>query len=162
MSNITFAGGNVPQSRAARESFWRDTLAAFAGSGQSVLSFCQARGVKPPTFYAWRLKLGKCDREGVTPMPVGSRTPRLAFVPVVAGPGLGGVEETLQVELRGGRVLRLPASMPAARLAEGNAKTGSHLVYRNLAATPFPSSRFCPPLTCRKSHNSAGGNGYGR
>jgi hypothetical protein len=37
---------------------------------------------------------------------------------VVVEPRAAGVGETLQVELRGGRVLRLPASMPAARLAE--------------------------------------------
>jgi hypothetical protein len=37
---------------------------------------------------------------------------------VVVEPRLAGVEESLQVELRGGRVLRLPASMSAARLAE--------------------------------------------
>jgi len=28
------------------------------------------------------------------------------------------VEESFKIDLRGGRVLRLPASMPAARLAE--------------------------------------------
>jgi hypothetical protein len=126
MSNITSTAGDVPQCHSTRESFWRDTLAAFAASGQSVQAFCQARGLKPPTFYSWRLKLAKHDRQlatGISPMPARPRSTRrrsarLAFVPVVVEPRLAGREEALQVELRGGRVLRLPASMPAARLAE--------------------------------------------
>jgi hypothetical protein len=129
MSNITFTAGDVSQTHSTRESFWRDTLAAFAASGESVEFFCQARGLKPPTFYSWRLKLAKQDRQlemGVSPVsPTSARsraTPRRstgpAFLPVVVEPRLAGVEEAIQVELRGGRVLRLPASMPAARLAE--------------------------------------------
>jgi len=126
MSNITSIAGDVPQTHSTRESFWRDTLAAFAASGQSVQSFCQARGLKPPTFYSWRLKLAKHDRQvetGTSPTPARSRATQRrstdpAFLPVVVEPRLAGVGESLQVELRGGRVLRLPASMSAARLAE--------------------------------------------
>jgi len=92
MSYTTFPAGTLPRSGSATESFWRDTLAAFATSGQSVASFCQERGLKQATFYARRLRLAKIDR--------------------------AIVEEAFQVDLRGGRVLRLPASMPAARLAE--------------------------------------------
>jgi transposase-like protein len=126
MSNITSTAGDVPHTHSSKESFWRDTLAAFSASGQSVQSFCQARGLKPPTFYSWRLKLAEHDRQaetGVSPKPARSRATQRqstgpAFLPVVVEPRAAGVEETLQVELRGGRVLRLPASMPAARLAE--------------------------------------------
>ena len=126
MSNITSTAGDVPQTHSTRDSFWRDTLAAFAASGQNVQSFCQARGLKPPTFYSWRLKLAKHDRQlatGVSPTRARSRSTRRrstgpAFLPVVVDPRLAGGEEPLQVELRGGRVLRLPASIPAARLAE--------------------------------------------
>ena len=126
MSNITSTAGDVPQTHSTRESFWRDELAAFAASGQSVQSFCQARGLKPPTFYSWRLRLAKHDRQvetGISPTPARPqatqrRSTGPAFLPVVVEPRAAGVEEPLQVELRGGRVLRLPASTPAARLAE--------------------------------------------
>ena len=126
MSNITSTAGDVPLTHSTRESFWRDTLAAFAASGQSVQSFCQTRGLKPPTFYSWRLRLARHDRQvetGISPTPARPRaTPRRstgpAFLSVVVEPRLAGVGESLQVELRGGRVLRLPASMPAVRLAE--------------------------------------------
>jgi hypothetical protein len=98
-------------------------LADFAASGQSVLAFCQARGLKKTTFYASRLKLAGRDRPGVCPTPGRPRFTEPpgngpAFLPVVLGPRVAAVEEPLQVELRGGRVLRLPASMPAARVAQ--------------------------------------------
>ena len=55
-----------PQTHSARESFCHATRSQrhFVGSGQSVQSFCQTRGLKPPTFYSWRLKLAKHDRQG--------------------------------------------------------------------------------------------------
>jgi hypothetical protein len=117
MSNDTFPAGIVPRSRSARESFWRDTLAAFAASGQSVPSFCEERGLKTPTFYAWRLKLAKHDQQGAPSATAGPRSRRPTFVPVVVEP-LAIAAESFHIELRGGRVLRLPASIPAARLAE--------------------------------------------
>jgi hypothetical protein len=118
MSNITFTAESVPRSRSAGESFWRDTLAAFTASGQGVQAFCQERGLRKPTFYAWRLKLTKRDQQEISPTPARSRSALPGFVPVVVEPRLRGVEEAIQVELRGGRVMRLPASMPAGRLAE--------------------------------------------
>jgi hypothetical protein len=118
MSNITSIADGVPRSRSAGESFWRDTLVAYAASGQSVGDFCQARGLKKPTFYTWRLKLTKRDQQDISATPARSRSARPAFVPVVVEPRLDGVGEPIQVELRGGRMMRLPASMPAARLAE--------------------------------------------
>lgn len=117
MSNVTFPAGTVPRSGSATDSFWRDTLAAFAASGQSVPSFCEERGLKKPTFYAWRLKLTRHDRQRTSQMTAGPRSTQPAFVPVVVEPR-AIVEESFQVDLRGGRVLRLPASMPAARVAE--------------------------------------------
>src|SRR5665213_2291681 len=106
MSNIPSPAVDVPQTHSSKESFWRDTLAAFVASGQNIQSFCQARGLRPPTFYSWRLKLAKHDREvetGVSPTPARSRATRRrstgpAFLPVVVEPRLAGVEETLQVD----------------------------------------------------------------
>jgi hypothetical protein len=75
------------------------------------------RGLKKPTFYAWRLKLTKLDQQGMSPAPAGPRSVRPAFVPVVVEPR-AVAEESFNVDLRGGRVLRLPTSIAAARLAE--------------------------------------------
>jgi hypothetical protein len=117
MSYTTFPAGTVPRSGSATESFWRDTLAAFAASGQSVASFCQERGLKQATFYSRRLRLAKTDQQSASPASDRPRSAPPAFVPVMVEPR-AIVEESFQVELRGGRVLRLPTSMPAARLAE--------------------------------------------
>jgi hypothetical protein len=117
MSYTTFPAGAVPRSGSATESFWRDTLAAFAASGQSVASFCQERGLKQATFYSRRLRLAKNDRRHTSPMAARPRPTPPAFVPVMVEPRAIG-NAWFQVELRGGRVLRLPASMPAAQLAE--------------------------------------------
>jgi hypothetical protein len=118
MSYITFPAGHVPRSCSDKESFWRDAFAAFAASGQSVSSFCQARGLKVPTFYAWRLRLKATARPSLSPTSPQQRSASPAFLPVVVEPRSCVVDESLRVELRGGRVLRLPASIPAARLAE--------------------------------------------
>ena len=117
MSYATFPAGTVPRSGSATDSFWRDTLAAFAASGQSVASFCQERGLKQATFYSRRLRLAKIDQQRTSPTAPRPRSTPPAFVPVMVEPRTI-VEESFQVDLRGGRVLRLPASMPAARLAE--------------------------------------------
>ena len=47
--------------REDREQFWRDTIAAWNASGQSVRAFCAARGVAEATFFARRRELA--DRE---------------------------------------------------------------------------------------------------
>jgi hypothetical protein len=41
----------------AREQFWRDTIAAWRESGQSVRAFRAARGVSEATFFARRREL---------------------------------------------------------------------------------------------------------
>jgi transposase-like protein len=93
-------------------SHWRAVVADFASSGLAVGEFCRARGVCEQSFYAWRKRLSRGDALSDGP----------GFVPVVVrGRGVGGAEPgdaCASIELRGGRVLRLPLSMPAARMAE--------------------------------------------
>jgi len=91
---------------------WQTVVADFVSSGLAVGEFCRARGVCEQSFYAWRKRLSQGDALSAGP----------SFVPVVVqSRGVGGFEPgdaCASIELRGGRVLRLPASMPAARLAE--------------------------------------------
>jgi transposase-like protein len=90
---------------------WQALVADFNSSGLAVGEFCRARGVCEQSFYAWRKRLSQGDALSGP-----------SFVPVVVqGRGGAGCEPAVacaSIELRGGRVLRLPASMPAARLAE--------------------------------------------
>ena len=91
---------------------WQAVVADFASSGLAVAEFCRARGVCEQSFYAWRKRLSQGDALSAGP----------SFVPVVVqGRGVGGCEPgdaCASIELRGGRVLRLPVSMPATRMAE--------------------------------------------
>ena len=66
--------------REDREQFWRDTIAAWNTSGQSVRAFCAARGVAEATFFARRRELAGGERLAATgstgPAPVLRRRPR--------------------------------------------------------------------------------------
>jgi transposase len=118
-----------------REAFWRGVLAQFPKSGLSVRAFCHWQKVSEPAFYAWRRTIRERDaeRSEARKSKPKRRAVRPAFVPVVvheARPGDGNVSSLvrddptrnadggLAVELRGGRVLRLPVTTTTERLAE--------------------------------------------
>jgi hypothetical protein len=89
----------------------------------SIRAYCAQRGVKESAFYWWRARLAR--RETVRPSPAA------AFVPVVIhSPSVSDRVDGMAIELRGGRVLRLPA-MPVAqvvelvRALEGDMKAGA-------------------------------------
>lgn len=103
----------------AKESRWRARLGRHATSGLSVREFCQRERVAESAFYFWRRVIAERDDAKATPAARASRPlPTLpAFVPaVVTGLPSGG--GSLAIELAGGRVLRLPEAISAARLAE--------------------------------------------
>ena len=96
---------------ATKEAFWRDAIRWQAQSGLSVRTFCKRHGLNEPSFYERRRTFQTRDARRDAAPP--------AFVPVVvreerpAQPGPGIV-----IEMRGGRILRLPEAMPAGRVAE--------------------------------------------
>jgi hypothetical protein len=94
-----------------REVMWRCVVAGHARSGMSIRAYCARNRVKEPAFYWWRAELAR--RDAGKP-----RCRAAAFVPVVvaASPTLVRVEG-MAIELRGGRVLRLP-SMPVSQIVE--------------------------------------------
>ncbi|MDX2037238.1 MAG: hypothetical protein SFX72_11355 [Isosphaeraceae bacterium] len=98
---------------ARKEAFWRDTIRRQAGSGLSVREFCRRHRLSEPSFHGWRRTLQERDaRRPATPP---------AFVPVIVRderPADTTPDAGLVIELRGGRLLRLPGSMPAGRVAE--------------------------------------------
>ena len=44
---------------------WRETLERQASSGLSIRSFCAVEGIREPSFYAWRKRLGLRNAKGV-------------------------------------------------------------------------------------------------
>lgn len=99
------------QRDATKEAFWRDAIRRQATSGLPVREFCRRHRLNEPSFYGWRRTLQERDaRQPATPP---------AFVPVVVRDGQRVAHDAgIVIELRGGRLLRLPSSMPAGRLAE--------------------------------------------
>src|ERR1700744_3156463 len=83
----------------AGEATWRGVLTGHAGSGMLIRAYCAKMRVKEPAFYWWRAELARRD----------APKSKTAFVPVVLkAPEVTGAEG-ISIELRGGRVLRLPA-----------------------------------------------------
>ena len=103
-----------------REATWRRVVAGHSKSGMSIRAYCAKMRVKEPAFYWWRAELARRD----------AAKPQAAFVPVVVNaPAVAGVEG-ISIELRGGRVLRLPTISAAqaaelVRLIEGDMPAGA-------------------------------------
>lgn len=90
-----------------REQFWREAVAAWKKSGQSVRAFCAQRGLREPSFYAWRRTL----REREPQRQSARREPALVPLRVVA-------DAVLEVVLPAGLVVRVPAGADAAAVAK--------------------------------------------
>jgi hypothetical protein len=97
-----------------REALWRKRLAKHAASGLSVRAFCRREKLSEASFYGWRRTIGSREAEGKSQARRNGRSTRPAFLPVVVN---AGCDDTIAIELGGGRVLRLPASTTVERLA---------------------------------------------
>lgn len=103
-----------------REASWRRIVTGQAGSGMSIRAYCAKMRVKEPAFYWWRAELARRD----------AARPKAAFVPVVVKAPVAAEAEGISIELRGGRVLRLPAMAVGqvaelVRLIEGDVAAGA-------------------------------------
>jgi hypothetical protein len=67
-----------------KEQFWREAVAAWQKSRQSVRAFCAARALAEPSFYSWRRELARRaqaqskppSRRKIVPVrPVADRSP---------------------------------------------------------------------------------------
>jgi hypothetical protein len=94
------------------EATWRRVVAGHAGSGMSIRAYCAKMRVKEPAFYWWRAKLARRDA-----VAKDSARPKAAFVPVVVKAPAVAEAEGISIELRGGRVLRLP-TMAVSQVVE--------------------------------------------
>ena len=96
-----------------KEAVWRDAIGRQATSGLSVREFCRRNRLSEPSFHERRRTFQERD----------ARRPAAAaaFVPVIVRDGRPAEmmpDAGLVIELRGGRLLRLPGSMTAGRIAE--------------------------------------------
>ena len=88
------------------ELFWRETLAAWEKSGQSVRAFCASRKLHEASFYGWRRTLQERDRLRPQARPLPS------FVPLRVVP-----EAVVEVVLPAGLVVRVPSGAEASAVA---------------------------------------------
>jgi hypothetical protein len=111
-----------------KERYWRQMLRQWRGSGGTIRDFCSVRGLSEPSFYAWRQTIAARDRQK-TPRqrpdgrrsmvrpgngePHGRGIP--AFIPVRVAPT---APAPLEVVLRDGHVVRIPAGFDAATLRQ--------------------------------------------
>jgi len=93
------------------EGRWRSLLARQRTSGLTVRAFCAKEHVAESAYYAWRREIGLRDRE--------KTAAKAAFVPVVMPTGAATEGDgQITIEVRGGRVLRLPVAMAVERVVE--------------------------------------------
>jgi hypothetical protein len=89
------------------EPYWRDLIARWRASGQTVAAFCAAHRVSQATFYSWRKRLAARRPHTTTPAP---QAPTFAPVRVVPDP-------TADVLLPAGLVVRVPVGADPAAVA---------------------------------------------
>ena len=89
------------------EPFWRDLIARWRASGQTVAAFCAAHRVSQATFYSWRKRL---TTRGAG--PTRPALPALAFAPVRVVP-----DPSAEVILPTGLVVRVPVGADPAAIA---------------------------------------------
>ena len=112
----------MPKTRhrpAERDQFWRDTIAAWKVSGQSVSAFCAARGVAQATFFARRRELATPEQSPRPAAPTVTRPP-FAAARVIPDP-------TIEIVLPGGLLVRVPAGADPAAVAHLVAALGGGL-----------------------------------
>jgi hypothetical protein len=105
-----------------KERRWQGHLAAWRRSGQSVRAYCAAKGLSEPSFYAWRRVLDQRAR-GAKSVPGGGRTASAVLTEGSPWIPVRLVEDTtpattVEVVLRGGRVVRVAAGFSAQTLRE--------------------------------------------
>ncbi|HEV3443957.1 MAG TPA: hypothetical protein VG099_04895 [Gemmataceae bacterium] len=86
-----------------REEFWRNAIAGWNKSDQSIRDYCSERQLSEASFHGWRRELAKRDQ--TTP-------PALKFLPVHVY-----AEAIVEVVLPNGLVVRVPAGASAAAVA---------------------------------------------
>jgi hypothetical protein len=89
------------------EPFWRDLIARWKASGQTVAAFCAAHRLSQATFYSWRKRLTAHSPHTATPAP---QAPTFASVRVVPDP-------TVDVLLPTGLVVHVPVGADPVAVA---------------------------------------------
>ena len=100
----------------SREKFWREAVAAWQRSGQTIRAFCAARRLSEASLYAWRRELARRDRErrpGVRELSLARpKSAAAKFIPLQVLPSV-----LIEVVLPTGLIVRLPSGADAAAVS---------------------------------------------
>ena len=100
----------MPKTRRRRDDqFWRETIAAWKESGQTVTAFCAARELGESTFFARRCQLSRRDH---IPNSARAASPSPSFAAVRVFP-----DPTVEIVLPGAATLRVPAGADPTAVA---------------------------------------------
>jgi hypothetical protein len=104
----------------AKERHWRWHVAAWRRSGGSVRAYCESQGLSEASFYAWRRVLAERDPGDATSQPRDLQAIDPVASPFVPVRLVDDAASTSAVEvlLRGGRVVRVPAGFTAQTLRD--------------------------------------------
>lgn len=91
------------------DQFWRDVIAAWKKSGQTVTALCAAQGLGESTFFAKRRTFDRAERPPNAPA---RSIPSLSFTSVRVIP-----DPTAEIVVPGGLVIRVPVGADAAAVA---------------------------------------------
>lgn len=102
------------ESISSREQFWRGHFAAQKTSDLTIKAYCQQHGLKMPTYYVWRKRLGLSTRSSTSRLASSDVGPCFVSVPLPGGTSLGDVVE---IVLPGGAMIRVSAGCHEQQLA---------------------------------------------
>ena len=91
--------------RRRADQFWRDAIAAWKDSGQTVTAFCAARGIGESTFFAKRRQLAR-RKQSPNPLVPPAPSPSFAAVRVIPDP-------PVEIVIPCGIILRVPVGADA-------------------------------------------------
>lgn len=92
--------GRREQVAGAKEVVWQGHFRRQRQSGLSIREYCTRHELSEPSFYAWRAELTRRQAK---------RPKRPAFLPVTISPGPGGPGLSVEFQLPGGLIIRVPA-----------------------------------------------------
>ena len=122
MSNAQRSTGHGAAPSTAKERMWRQHVSRHGRSKLTVRDYCVQAGISEPSFYAWRSELARRDSvngriarsEPTAPRRAVTSTPRFVPVAIAGYPPAGAVASHVEVVLRSGLVIRVPARDTAA------------------------------------------------
>jgi len=101
----------------SREAKWREIVASWERSGQTVKAFCQERGVAQSALYSWRRELRRRDGQDTNPRRATrgqSKETRNRFIQLQLAP----MSSTLRIHLSDELAIDVPATLDRQTLTE--------------------------------------------